>query len=107
MAASANTLTAFNASANGTDVALVPASTSGLRIAVVALAISSGAGSVVTFNSKGSGAGTAASGSFTTAANGGFVLPETRDWFRTNPGEGLSVTASAASSVLVVYRYTY
>lgn len=109
MAVGSKTLTALASSAAATDVALVTAIPNA-RIAVVALTLSTGAsGCVVTFNSKPAGAGSAISGTFTMAANGGFVLPKTEDYFRTNLGEGLTftVTGAGTASVTCVYRITY
>lgn len=63
--------------------------------------------STVTFNSKGSGAGTAITPALKAAANGGFVAPAGGfGWFETNAGEGLTVTTGAGSStgIIVIYE---
>lgn len=106
MAVGSNTLTAFVAAANGTDTAIV-AAVPGRAIGVVAVILSNSGAAITTstFNTKPAGAGTAISGPLTCAVNGGgYVLTPLQDWFRTNIGEGLSLTNAAATSVTVVYR---
>jgi hypothetical protein len=100
-----------NVAASQTDQVLVAAIPGG-RIEVLAVAINQGAGtaSPVTFNSKGSGAGTAISPTFTYSPAGGSNLGDAgaASWFRTNKGEALTVTTGAGSTtgVIVVYRVT-
>lgn len=65
-----------------------------------------GTGTNATFNSKGSGQGTAISPLFANAANGGAVLPfHERGWFETELGEALTLTtgSGATTGVLVTY----
>jgi len=101
-----------NVAASQTDAAFTPALTAvpGRAYRVLALAIVNGdtAGSTVVLNSKPTGAGTAKSATFKTAANGVLVLPEGGGWFQTNRGEGLTVTtgAGAATAVAILVTYT-
>lgn len=117
MASSATTQSAFvNLAASSTDGALtggtLPSAKTGSRVAVYGLVISQGdtTPSTVTFNSKGSGAGTAVSALLKASANGGFVLaPGSEPYFTTNVGEGLTVTtgAGSATGIQVIWKYTY
>ena len=88
-----------NVPSGSTDYLAIPA-ISGKRIWVTAVAVLVGSSQTnVTFNSKGSGAGTAISCLFACAANGGIVLPKNGDgWFQTNIGEALTVTTSSGST---------
>jgi hypothetical protein len=101
-------LNAYDAiAASATDSNLVSAVTN-RKIRVLAVVINQGdtTPSTVTFNSKGSGAGTAIYAPLKAAANGGFVIPyNEKGWFATVAGEGLTVTTGAGSttSVSVVY----
>lgn len=74
---------------------------------MLALAFMCGATATdATFNSKGSGSGTAVSPLFANAANGGAVLPfHERGWFETELGEALTLTtgSGATTGVLVTY----
>lgn len=83
------------------------AAVAGKKIRVVAVfALAGGTATTLTFNSKGSGAGTAASAAFACGANGGFVLPyNPLGWFETNASENLTVTTGAGSTtgLQVVY----
>jgi hypothetical protein len=102
------TLTAFaNPAASQTD-SVVKAAVSGASINVLAVyAVAGGTATTLTFNSKGSGAGTAISALLANAANGGAVLGyNPKGWFRTNAGEGLTVTtgAGSATGIGVVYE---
>jgi hypothetical protein len=97
--------------ASATDSVLVAGQT-GTRVRVISLVINQGdtTPSSVTFNSKGSGAGTAISPPLKASANGGFVLPENTDgWFSTLAGESLTVTTGVGSttSVLVTFERSY
>lgn len=90
-----------------TDGNIVTAVT-GKKIRVLAVAALTGAtATAITFNSKGSGAGTAISPLFANGANGGEILNfNPLGWFETNSGEALTATtaaAGAATGVLVVY----
>lgn len=94
--------------ASQTDSSLVSAVTNS-KIRVVAFIINQGdtTPSAVTFNSKGSGAGTAVFPALKYAANGGTTTPEVPSgWFETNVGEGLTVTTGAGSTsgIAVVYE---
>lgn len=97
--------------ASQTDSNLVTAVT-GKKIRVLGAVLNQGdtTASAITFNSKGSGAGTAISPALKAAANGGFVLPHNPvGWFETLRGEGLTVTtgAGSTSSVLVQYELVH
>ena len=95
-----------NIAASQTDSELVAAQT-GSRIRVLAAAFVTGATATnATFNTKGSGAGTAISPLFANVANGGAVLSANPlGWFETADGEALTVTTGAGSTtgVLVVW----
>lgn len=94
--------------ASATDSILV-AAVSNKRIRVHSVVINQGdtTPSAVTFNSKGSGAGTSVFPALKAAANGGFVLPDNEaGWFATNAGEGLSVTTGAGSTTAVIVTYS-
>lgn len=91
-----------------TDSVLVAAVT-GRKIRVIAFIINHGDtnASAVTFNSKGSGAGTARFPALKYAANGGTTTAEVSSgWFETLAGESLTVTTGAGSTtnVAVVYE---
>lgn len=100
-----------NVAASQTDQVLVAAVPGG-RIEVLAFSLNHGdtTASVVTFNSKGSGAGTAISPAFKYSPNGGSNIMDAgaAQWFRTNKGEALTVTTGAGSTtgIMVVYRVT-
>lgn len=95
-----------NVAASQTDSVLV-AGVSGKRIRVKAVAfIAGGTGTNATFNSKGSGSGTAISPLFANAANGGAVLNNNPEgWFETEAGEALTLTTGAGSSTGVIVKY--
>jgi hypothetical protein len=92
--------------ASQTDSALVTA-IPGAKIRVLSFFINYGATpSTVTFNSKGSGAGTAKTPAWVTAASGGIVAPQNDSgWFETNEGEGLTVTTAAGSTTGIILKY--
>ena len=91
----------------GSTDAVVVTGVAGEKIRVLACAFVCGATATrATFNSKGSGAGTAISPEFQNAANGGAVLSHNPlGWFETVAGESLTVDTSAGSQtgILVVY----
>lgn len=101
---------AFDAiAASQTDSVLVAAGDANSKIIVTSVVINQGdtTPSSVTFNSKGSGAGTAISPPLKAAANGGFVLPlNEAGWFGTIAGQGLTVTTGAGSTTNVLVTYT-
>jgi hypothetical protein len=107
MPGSKGSLSAFvSVAASQTDTSVV-AAVPGLRIKVLAFIINHGdtTPSTVTFNSKGSGAGTAISPVYKFAANGGISTANSDGWFKTNVGEGLSVTTGAGSTTTVTVSY--
>ena len=94
--------------ASQTDSNVVTAIT-GKKIRVVAFIINQGdtTPSTVTFNSKGSGAGTAIFPALKAAANGTIAVPDCASgWFQTNVGEALTVTTGAGSTtgINVIYE---
>jgi hypothetical protein len=96
-----------NVSASQTDSEIVAAVT-GRRIRVLAVVLLCGAtATTITFNSKGSGAGTAITFQFQNAANSGAVLGDNeKGWFETSLSEALTVTTGTGSTtgVQVVYQ---
>lgn len=93
--------------ASQTDSVLVAANGTN-KIRVLAVVINQGdtTASAVTFNSKGSGAGTAISPLLKGPANGGFVLPyNEKGWFESLSGEGLTVTTGAGSNTALIVDY--
>lgn len=95
-----------NVAASQTDSSIV-AAVALKAIRVVSCFMVTGATATnVTFNSKGSGAGTAITSLIADAANGGAVLnynPE--GWFSTVPGEALTVTTGAGSATGINVSY--
>lgn len=96
-----------NVNASQTDSSVV-AAVAGKRINVLAVyCVAGGTATNLTFNSKGSGAGTAISPLLANGANGGAVLSfNEKGWFTTNSGEALTVTtgAGSATGIGVVYE---
>ena len=92
-----------NVAAAQTDSVLV-AGEPGKTIRVLAFAfVCGGTGTNATFNSKGSGAGTAISPLFANAANSGAVLPPNElGWIETLEGESLTLTTGAGSTTGVL-----
>lgn len=95
-------------SASTTDEAIVSA-VPGKKVRVIAFVINQGdtTPSTVTFNSKGSGAGTAISPAWKGGANGVISVSDcSTGWFETKVGEGLSIStgAGSVSGVNVVYE---
>jgi len=84
-----------NVAHNQTDYVLV-AAVAGKKIRVTHFLMIAGAADTdITFNSKGSGAGTAISPLFPCAERSGAVGPYApRGWFETNDGEALTCTTS-------------
>lgn len=95
-----------NVNASTTDGVIVSA-VAGKSIKVVAaFLVTGGTATNVTFNSKGSGAGTAITSLIADGANGGAVLSYNFDgWFNTNPGEALTVTTGSGSATGVNVSY--
>lgn len=104
-----------NVPALSTDYVLVAPINSKVTIRVLgAMLMVGGSSTNVTFNSKGSGAGTAISMTFSCSANGGAVFPippaspenvQSYGWFQTNPGESLTVTTGVGSAVGIQVVY--
>lgn len=95
-----------NIAASQTDASVV-AAVSGKKIVVLQVfCVAGGTATNLTFNTKGSGAGTAISPLIANGANGGEVLPYSKiGWFETNKNEALTVTtgAGATTGILVAY----
>lgn len=95
-----------NISSSQTDATVV-AAVSGKSIRVVQVAmVTSSVATDITFNTKGSSAGTAISPLFANGINGGAVLNYNYEgWFSTNPGEALTVTTGAGSTTGILVGY--
>jgi predicted aconitase with swiveling domain len=96
-----------NIAAGTTDSSLVAAVT-GYKIRILAVLLNHGdtTPSAVTFNSKSGGAGTAISPLLKGPANGGFVVPYSKQgWWESISGEGISVTTGAGSTTGVTVLY--
>lgn len=94
--------------ASATDSVLVAAVT-GKKIRVLTYMVNQGdtTPSTVTFNSKGSGAGTAVWPAVKYAANGGAQPPvNPTGWFETNVSEALTVSTGAGSTTGVGVIFT-
>ena len=102
-----NTGTAIaNVGASQTDSSLVAASGSTVIYVLGIQMVTGGTATNVTFNSKPAGAGTAISQLFANAANGGAVLtPSGIPYYKTNAGEGLSVTTGTGSTTGISVQY--
>jgi hypothetical protein len=92
--------------ASATDSVLVAAVAEN-KIRVTSVVINHGdtTASSVTFNTKGSGAGTAISPALKYPANGGTTGHNPDGWFETLTGEGLTVTTSAGSTTGIIVTY--
>lgn len=95
-----------NVNASQTDASIV-AAVAYKSIRVVSCFMVTGATATdVTFNSKGSGSGTAITSLIADGANGGAVLNYNFDgWFQTSPGEALTVTTGAGSATGINVSY--
>jgi len=95
-----------NVAASQTDSSLVAANGSKV-IYVLAVAMVTGLTQTnVTFNTKPAGAGTAISPLFANAISGGAVLPFNPGvWFKTNAGDGLTVTTGAGATTGILINY--
>lgn len=102
--------TAFaNVSPSQTDAVILAGDVNLRCIKVVSVAFVAGATATnATFNSKGSGSGTAISCLFANGANGGAILNRNEDgWFSTNGGEALTITTGSGSTTGVMVNYIY
>jgi hypothetical protein len=88
-----------NVAASATDEVLV-AAIPGRKIRVLTFLINQGSttASTVTFNSKGSGSGTAISPTLLYAANGGTSADTVNGFWETKVGEALTVSTGAGST---------
>lgn len=91
-----------------TDSILVPAVAGKIVKIRSVFALEGNANTPITFNSKGAGAGTAKSPTFTNIASSGEVLTFNPDgWIRSNVGEGISLTTGAGSDTSLLYTWKY
>lgn len=97
-----------NVAAGQTDAALITGSTH-RKILVLGLIAECGAtDTTITFNSKGSGAGTAITAQFQNPANGSTILPSSEvGWFKTISGESLTCTTGAGSITGIQLIYVF
>lgn len=95
-----------NIAQSQTDAELV-AAISGYKIVVLdAVTQAGGTATTLTFNSKGSGSGTAISPLFANGANVPNPLPFNQyGWFETNTGEALTVTTGAGSTTGILVTW--
>lgn len=95
-----------NVAASQTD-SVIKSAVTGKVIRVLAVAaVAGGTATNLTFNTKGSGAGTAISPLFANGINGGEVLPfNPSGWFETASGEALTVTTGAGSTTGILVTY--
>ncbi len=94
-----NAFAFVNVAAGQTDSVIVTGVTNRIVLVLGVACVTAATATNVTFNSKGSGSGTAITCLFANAANGGFVLPESAGgWFQTNSGESLTVTTGSGST---------
>ena len=92
--------------ASSTDSAIIAAVPFKVLRVVSLVMITGATATNITFNTKGSGAGTAITSAFANGINGGAVLnynPE--GWFSTTAGHGLTATTGAGSSTGVNITY--
>lgn len=104
---SLNAFTFSNVAASQTDSSVIAAITNRIILVKGIVCVAGGTATNLTFNSKGSGSGTAISALLANAANGGAVFPiADGGWFKTNSGEALTVTtgAGSATGIQVVYE---
>lgn len=92
--------------ASQTDSSVI-AAVSGKQILILSAAwVTGSTATTLVFNSKGSGAGTAISCTYSNDAYGGAVLPfSPLGWFQTNSGEALTVTTGAGASIGIEIVY--
>jgi hypothetical protein len=97
-----------NVAASQTDSVLVPASPGKLILVVLFRLHAGGTATDVTFNTKGTGAGTAITELFACGANGGRADGDSIiGHFETNVGEALTCTTGAGSTTGIGGRYYY
>jgi hypothetical protein len=98
-----------NIASSQTDAVIIAGDLNLRTIKVVSVAfVAGGTATNATFNSKGSGAGTAISCLFANGANGGAILNRNEDgWFNTNAGEALTLTTGGGSTTGVLVNYVY
>lgn len=95
-----------NVAASQTDSVVVAAVAGKVIKVVSAFLVTGGTATNVTFNSKGSGSGTAITSLIADGANGGLALNYNQyGWFDTNSGEALTVTTAAGSATGINIQY--
>ncbi len=95
-----------NIAASQTDASVITA-VSGKKICVLQVIAKAGSTATnITFNSKPAGAGTAITCLFANGANGDLTLSHSPvGWFRTNTGEGLTVTTGTGATTGILVGY--
>lgn len=97
-----------NVAASQTDANIVTGLNGKIIRVIGGFAVVAGTATNVTFNSKGTGAGTAISSIIPCGINGGILMPLPPSlptgeppfgYFQTNKGEGLTVTTGAGASI--------
>ena len=104
-----------NVAASQTDANVISAKDSTIFRIIGGWVICAGTATNVTFNSKGTGAGTAITSICPYGVNGGHIMPSPSQpitgeappgYFDTNKGEGLTVTTGAGASITgITIRY--
>ena len=104
-----------NVAASQTDANVITAKDSTIFRIIGGFVVVAGTATNVTFNSKGTGAGTAITSIIPCGINGGLLMPSPSQdrsgeppfgYFDTNKGEGLTVTTGAGASIAgVTVRY--
>ena len=98
-----------NVAASQTDSNIISALDGKIISVIGGFAVVAGTATNVTFNSKGTGAGTAISSIIPCGINGGLLMPLPAQqntgeppfgYFKTNKGEGLTVTTGAGASIV-------
>ena len=104
-----------NVAASQTDSNIISAKESTIFRIIGGFVVVAGTATNVTFNSKGTGAGTAITSIIPCGINGGLLMPSPAQipsgespcgYFDTNKGEGLTVTTGAGASIVgITLRY--
>jgi hypothetical protein len=90
-------------SSGSTTLVAIP----GLVYLITSITASCGAtATTLVFNSKGSGAGTAISSTFTLGINNTYIWPHnTHGWFQTSPNQTITCTTGTGSTVNILISY--
>lgn len=91
---------------NQTDAPIIAAPAAGFYFAILYHSLMVDAATAVTLNTKGDGAGVAINGPWPLEAKGGFIKPDKgRAYFRTQPGEALTMTTGAGGNTSYEFDY--